>query len=898
MSRLAVRTSLSLRAGLVLLCLVGQSAVAQQAPEGVVRGLTIDLLNDGAPAAVVVTENGQRREVTLLEPLTEPWRVVIWAEVGSIGAERLKRAADTVQGFASELTSLGKTRLIVADGLARTWLDPTSDSQELSEVLRELAEYEPRARAFSGDRGEAWRAQLLVGELAELRGEGPRLLVLIGDPGGGASNGAHRALGPTLAAMGWVVFPVPGREGGEGGEGGVAQELASASGATVVGSTEDGRRVLQRLAERQWLEYRGAANGDALRRLEVTVAGSDRAATAAAWAGDSTFVSLARAERFLRLGEEGDLAIFTGIELLSEEPGGRVALRVEVLTELADMKPTGRRSSSSLRVSLVLLRADGPAVVIHRRGQGLDLSRSRRWLLEAALEAPEDLGEIIVVVEDFEADRWGATAIDEENSSVGFPGADTTVEIVDLRPSRSPGAVSSAVAEGGADSLIHLLPLTSGQATGVQLFRTLTLNSFLESAHFFLDGKKVAEDGREPFSARIDLGSEVRRHTVEVVAFDRLNRELGRDSLEVNPSIAAFRVSIERADLQPSDELEVVAAVTVPNGSRLERVEMYWNEDRRATLAESPFQARLAAAPSGTGVDFLRVVAVLDDGRTVEDVRLFSVGVDIEEVDVNLVEIFAVVTDQNGDPIRELEAEDFEIRLRGRSIPVERFGLAEEVPLALGLVIDTSMSMNALIQDTKAAALGFLTDLLTPRDKAFVVDFDSRPRLATGMTQDLPVLYRALATLEAGGFTALYDAIVFAALQFEQGQGRRALVLLTDGDDYRSRFSDRRAVQQARAGAIPVYIISLAALDLFRPAVRKTELEHVAKQTGGRVFYVESRRDLAPTYAKIGRELRSQYVLAFSSDAALTDKDLERIEVRVRRPKSTVRAVVAGRSVQ
>ncbi len=248
--------------------------------------------------------------------------------------------------------------------------------------------------------------------------------------------------------------------------------------------------------------------------------------------------------------------------------------------------------------------------------------------------------------------------------------------------------------------------------------------------------------------------------------------------------------------------------------------------------------------------------------------------------------------------MRDLERSEIEVRLRGRAVALERFGLAEEVPLALGLLIDTSLSMDTIMEDTKTAARAFLTQLVTPRDKAFVVAFDTQPRLVTAMTGDLGRLFRALGSLSPDGYTALYDALVFAALQFEAEIGRRALVLLTDGDDYRSRFEAREAVRQARAGGMPVYMISLAGLDWLRPAIRKTELEAIAKQTGGRVFYVNRREEISTAYSRIGRELRSQYVLTFPSPQELTEKDLGRITVKVKRPKVEVRVVVGGRSVQ
>jgi len=264
------------------------------------------------------------------------------------------------------------------------------------------------------------------------------------------------------------------------------------------------------------------------------------------------------------------------------------------------------------------------------------------------------------------------------------------------------------------------------------------------------------------------------------------------------------------------------------------------------------------------------------------------------------------VSDRDGNPITDLEVGELELQLGGRSVPIERFGRAENLSLGLGLVIDTSGSMEALIQDTRVAALRFLTDFVRPLDSAFIVDFDTEPRLAAAMTQDLKTLFRALAGLEASGNTALYDAIVFSLLHFSPGQERRALVLLTDGDDYRSRFGVKRAIEQSRVAGVPVYVVSLAALENLGPLGRRrpvsgaseVELKDLTRSTGGRLFYLQDLAELAGAYAQIARELRHQYVIAFASDAALSDEDLDRIELKVRRPRTDVRAVVAGRSVQ
>jgi VWFA-related protein len=291
-------------------------------------------------------------------------------------------------------------------------------------------------------------------------------------------------------------------------------------------------------------------------------------------------------------------------------------------------------------------------------------------------------------------------------------------------------------------------------------------------------------------------------------------------------------------------------------------------------------------------------VAHLDDGSSLEDVHLVGSAALGEEVEVNLVEIFAVVLGEEGAPLRDLEQREVRVRLGGKDVRLERFGVAEDLPLDVGLVIDTSQSMEVLMDDTRQAAVRFLADLVRPGDRAFLVDFDTKPRLAQAMTREMTDLIRALGTLRAGGNTALYDSILFSILHFEEGEDRRAIVLLTDGDDYQSRFSARQAALQARSAGVPVYMLSLAGMDWLRPALRKADLETIAKQTGGHVFYVSAREELTAAYARISAELRSQYVLAFATPRALSEAELAKLEIDVDRPGATVRAVVAGRSIQ
>ena len=214
------------------------------------------------------------------------------------------------------------------------------------------------------------------------------------------------------------------------------------------------------------------------------------------------------------------------------------------------------------------------------------------------------------------------------------------------------------------------------------------------------------------------------------------------------------------------------------------------------------------------------------------------------------------------------------------------------MPLLLGLLIDTSESMWVLMPDTKKAASKFLADTLKDDDQAFLVDFSTKPHLAQAATGDLLQLLRSFSTLEASGATALYDSIVFSLSQLQDAPGRRALVLLTDGQDYGSRFGPRRCIEYARELGVPVYIVSLAGLYADRRLPRVNDLEGIIGGSGGRIYYITQPEQLDQAYAQINAELRSQYVLAFGTDHPLTPDELKSIEVEVHRPGAVARIVV------
>ena len=524
-------------------------------------------------------------------------------------------------------------------------------------------------------------------------------------------------------------------------------------------------------------------------------------------------------------------------------------------------------SSAEVRVSIVFDVFDEEPAVHSLVGGGQPLGGSC-WQLDSLIELPEDFRDAAIVVET--PAGWGSLLIEDE--SLATPGC--VEERIDVW--RPPSATPRK-----AEKIVRILPVTT-TVRGHHRFRVMTTSEAVRKVVFYLDGEKVAEDDRAPFSANIDLGKEVEAHRIRAEGLTHDRIALGDDEIGVNERGGRLGVKITEMSTVSGGFIDVAARVNLPSSMTLDRVEFYLSEQLVSETEEPPFRARLPIPSALEGTEFVRVVAHLGDGTWIEDVAMLQQGIVGEQVEVHLVEVFVVVTDRDGSPVPKLTSDDFVIKgRRGARYEIERSDLAESVPLSLGLVIDTSGSMWTLMPDTKKAAALFLSQTVTDRDTAFIVDFDTKPRLAQATTSELSELARGLAGLVAEGATAMYDAVIFSSLQFDEARGRRALVLLTDGDDYQSQYSQNRAVEQARAAGAPVYLIALGGFDDFRRSLKTIDVESLTERTGGRVFYVGSMEEVAAAYRSITSELRNQYVIAFSTDEKLSLEEASKIEVEV-----------------
>jgi Ca-activated chloride channel family protein len=257
----------------------------------------------------------------------------------------------------------------------------------------------------------------------------------------------------------------------------------------------------------------------------------------------------------------------------------------------------------------------------------------------------------------------------------------------------------------------------------------------------------------------------------------------------------------------------------------------------------------------------------------------FSSGVD-------LVEVYATVTDPQGEPVKGLTAADFRLSEDGMPQSITTFA-AGEFPLSVAIALDRSFSMGGgktnLLAGAKTAARAFI-DALGPSDQVMVVAIGSDTEVTVPLTTDRAAAESAIDRLDAWGTTPLYDATLAAIDAIQAGKGRRALVLLSDGTD---RYSDTTAavlLEKARRRDVLIYPVAIGSK---RPPV----FAELAAATGGRSFFVPDPKDLARTLTAIAHELRSQYLLGYAPARAQTrHEEWHAIEVTVQRPDVRVRA--------
>jgi len=477
-----------------------------------------------------------------------------------------------------------------------------------------------------------------------------------------------------------------------------------------------------------------------------------------------------------------------------------------------------------------------------------------------------------------------------ENLTVpDHPDAPPPIEAAARAEGRS--AIAKTKEAGLLPSAIALIPIAREIATGLQRFETKTAEG-ITAVDFYLNGAKVMTRTRPPFDADLNLGPLPRKQVIRVVAYGPNGRAVGEDEYIVNEGREVFRVRILSPEkgAKATGPTNVTAAVAVPEGKALQKVEFYSNETRVATLYQAPWEQTINLRDTKS-LGYVRVVGTLEDGTVAEDVRYVNAPAYISEVSVDAVELYTAVTDKSGHPIAGLQATNFKVFEDGVQQKVESFEYVKNVPLSLGVLVDTSASMLESLPEAQQAAISFLDYSIGQKDRAFTISFDSEPYILSKLTNRKDKLYRSLGGLRAEGSTALYDAIVYGLYQFTGVKGKKALVILSDGKDTSSKFDYDTLLEYVKKSGIAIYAVGLkiptAELDV------KYKLTKLAQITGGQTFMIDSVKHLESVYRQINDELRSQYLLTYYSSNTQSKDRWRKVEVKVE-PTNLVTRTLSG----
>ena len=268
------------------------------------------------------------------------------------------------------------------------------------------------------------------------------------------------------------------------------------------------------------------------------------------------------------------------------------------------------------------------------------------------------------------------------------------------------------------------------------------------------------------------------------------------------------------------------------------------------------------------------------------------------QVDVNLTLVGVTVTNRRGEYVRGLSAENFKLLEDKVEQKIEYFS-AEDIPVSIGLILDISGSMKSAASVAHDATVAFLKEG-NRDDEYFLVEFNERPMVAEDFTTDTRRLEDRIKGVAATGPTALYDAVHIALDKLRQGtRPRKAILLISDGEDNDSRYSFRTIEEFAREQDAAIYAIGIlpekeSPSRMLHRSGREV-LEGLTSVTPGRAFFTSSTRNLEMICRQIAQEIRSQYLLGYRSTNTLRDGQWRKISVRMIPPHGASRITVRAR---
>jgi Ca-activated chloride channel homolog len=266
-------------------------------------------------------------------------------------------------------------------------------------------------------------------------------------------------------------------------------------------------------------------------------------------------------------------------------------------------------------------------------------------------------------------------------------------------------------------------------------------------------------------------------------------------------------------------------------------------------------------------------------------------------IDTNLVLIPLTVTDPMDRLVTGLEKQNFSVLEDGHLQNIRTFA-CDDAPVSIGVILDLSGSMSNKVVRARGAVLQFMKTS-NPQDEFFVIGFNDRPQLITDFTSSVDDIEARLATVEAGRRTALLDAIYFGLEKMKEAKyDRKALLVVSDGGDNNSRYTENEVRAAVKEADVQVYSIGI-----FDPEAATVEerngpllLNDISNDTGGRLFRVDDLAEMGDIATRISAELRNEYVLGYKTDDSKTDGKWRKVKVKLAPPPGLPQLTVHARA--
>lgn len=571
------------------------------------------------------------------------------------------------------------------------------------------------------------------------------------------------------------------------------------------------------------------------------------------------------------LADEGKIAITA--EPIGDSDAG-VVTRVVFQFAIPGDVPSG--------VPLVIVGSttQGGAVVKRFRYPVGDAQRERLTAIQTLREGEADIEARLMVPLEEQAPVIIA------KSTVHFTIAKTNKPYAASVADGAEGILAEGVIPDGAEA-IKIVPPRRDFAPNLFIVDVVAKPP-VKRVEFWVDGKKIFTRNAPPFRAELDLGSLPKRVEVRAVGYDERGRYVDADAFVVNEREGPLEVKITRT-VTADRVSHIKLSVQNPRGNAIKTVVLFADKKKIFEWTHPPYAIELPEAGL-KDVRFLRASVLDATNYEASDLVFLNGDRMSEELEVNLIELPVTVTDDKGAVVTNLKRTNFRVRENGTTRTITNFDEATNLPISLGVLIDHSGSMKERIDGAKKAASEFLKRTIKPADRAFVAGFSIDSKRDVPFVSNVASLEQQVAAVPAAeGGTSLYDAILTALYRFRTLQGRRALIVLTDGADSTSRLSYEEMLSYARSARVTLYFIGIGMR--FTEFGGAAKMKDLAAETGGVAYLVGNVKNLGETYAQLEKDLRSQYLVAYETESSKKDRAYRVVQVDVDQPGARVRTI-------